>query len=290
MRGVTRSLAAILMSMLLSACAPSAPSMADAAEAAVRVDVDPATLVAAGQVIVGVRADRSTAYVVAFTQDGGSVATQVVASSSPVEFAANHVHLAGGPVDGSVLWGTADPTVQRVVVAHEGAVGGRVIDGLWVVVVPGVENPLPLEWTFVRGDGSVAASGSGPASAPDGPPPLNELEVAVIDALAVMGLEGWQVEHSFGDAAIWVRIDNSRQLLVNGYTLERDQTPFSVEATRRSRGVEVELGAGTSGGPLHRFRCGDARYYVFGTPPPPFVNLNDVVDAFIVAVNCAAAP
>ncbi len=290
MRGGTRLLAAMLLSTLLGACAPSAPSMVDAAEAAARVNVNPATLVAAGEAIVGVRADRSTAYVVAFTQDGGSVATRVIASASPVALAANHVNLAGGPVEGSVFWGTADPTVERVVVAHEDAAGGKVVDGLWVVVVPGVEDPLPLEWTFVRADGSVAASGSGPASAPDVPPPLNALGAVVIDALARMGLAGWEVEHSFRDAAIWVRIDNSRQLLVTGYTLERDQTPFAVEARRRSRGVEVELGAGTSGDPLHRFRCGDVRYYVSGTPPPPFVNLNDVVDAFIVAVNCAAAP
>jgi len=115
------------------------------------------------------------------------VVTEIVASASPVELAANHVYLAGGPVGGSVFWGTADSTVERVVVADDAAIGGQVVDGLWVIVVPGVEDPLAVEWTFVRGDGSAAASGSGPANPPDGPPPLNELEVVVIDALAAMG-------------------------------------------------------------------------------------------------------
>lgn len=280
----------VLAGVVLAACAPAVPSMTDATDAAVRVDVNPATLVAAGEAIVGVKADRSTISVVAFTTEWGSMATRVVASASPVALAANHVYLAGGPLDGSVFWGTADPTIDRVTVGVDSTVGGQVVDGLWVIVVPGVADPLPLGWQFVRGDGTVALAGSGPANPPDGPPPLNDLEVAVINALATMGLEGWQAEHSFGYAAIWVRIDDARQLLVNGYEVERDQTPFLVQARRLSRGVAVEVGAGTSGDPLHRFHCGDARYYVSGTPPPPFASLNDVVDAFIAAVECPAAP
>jgi hypothetical protein len=43
-----------------------------------------------------------------------------------------------------------------------------------------------------------------------GPPPLNELEVAIIDALAKLGLEGWRAQLPFQNADIWVRIDDTR--------------------------------------------------------------------------------
>jgi len=36
-----------------------------------------------------------------------------------------------------------------------------------------------------------------------GPPPLNQLEVAIIDALAKLGLEGWRAQLPFQNADIW---------------------------------------------------------------------------------------
>jgi hypothetical protein len=124
-----------------------------------------------------------------------------------------------------------------------------------------------------------------------GPPPLNELEVAVIDALAKLGLTGMRAELPFENAAIWVRIDNARALTISALRFDSDRGEFVVTGTRQSGGIEVEKGTlSVPSGESHRFQCGDVRYYVGGTAPPPFADLDAFVDAFISVIDCTPLP
>jgi hypothetical protein len=124
-----------------------------------------------------------------------------------------------------------------------------------------------------------------------GPPPLNELEVAVIDALAKLGLTGMRAELPFEDAAIWVRIDDARELTINALRIDSDRGEFVVAGTRQSGSIEVEKGTlSAASGEILRFHCGDLRYYVGGTAPPPFEDLDAFVDAFISVIACTPRP
>jgi hypothetical protein len=115
-----------------------------------------------------------------------------------------------------------------------------------------------------------------------GPPPLNDLEVAVIDALAELGLTGMRAELPYEDAGI---------LTVHALRVDRDRGEFVVTGTRQSGAIEVEAGAlSPSSGDRRRFHCGDLRYYVGGTAPPPFADLDAFVDAFISVIDCTPPP
>ena len=126
-----------------------------------------------------------------------------------------------------------------------------------------------------------------------GPSPLNDLEVAVIDALAELGLTGMRAELPFGNAtsAIWVRVDERRALTVSTLRIDNDRGEFVVTGTRQSGAIEVETGAlSASSGERFRFHCGDLRYYVGGKAPPPFEDLDVIVDAFISVIDCTPPP
>jgi len=124
-----------------------------------------------------------------------------------------------------------------------------------------------------------------------GPPPLNELEVAVIDALAELGLTGMRAELPFDNAAIWVRVDERRALTVSALRIDSDRSEFVVVRTRMTGGIEVATGESSpSSGESLRFHCGDLRYYVGGTAPPPFGDLDAFVDAFISVIDCTPSP
>jgi len=142
------------------------------------------------------------------------------------------------------------------------------------------QAPLPTEMP----DPSDAAETAGP-------PPLNELEVAVIDALAELGLTGMRAELPFDNAAIWVRVDERRALTVSALRIDSDRSEFVVVRTRMTGGIEVATGESSpSSGESLRFHCGDLRYYVGGTAPPPFGDLDAFVDAFISVIDCTPSP
>jgi hypothetical protein len=102
-----------------------------------------------------------------------------------------------------------------------------------------------------------------------------------------------RAELPFGNAtsAIWVRIDDARALTISALRIDSDRGEFVVAGTRQSGGVEVEKGTlSVSSGERLRFQCGDVRYYVGGTAPPPFEDLDAFVDAFISVIDCTPLP
>ena len=69
--------------------------------------------------------------------------------------------------------------------------------------------------------------------------------------------------------------------------IDRDVAEYPVIATRNTRGIEVEKeDPSVSYGEWYRFQCGDLRYYVGGTAPPPFVDVDAFIDAFIEVIDC----
>jgi hypothetical protein len=124
-----------------------------------------------------------------------------------------------------------------------------------------------------------------------GPPPLNDLEVAVIDALAELGLTGMRAQLPFENADIWVRGDDGRDLTISALRIDSDRSDFVVTGTRQSGGIEVQTDdVSVSYGEHHRFHCGDLRYYVGGWTQPPFADLEALIDAFIGVIDCTPPP
>jgi hypothetical protein len=122
---------------------------------------------------------------------------------------------------------------------------------------------------------------------PPGPPPLTDLEQTIITALDELGLHGLRAQLPFENADIWVRIDAQRELGVSALPVASDGSEFEVVATRRVGAVDIETGdSGSVGGEVHRFECGDLRYYVGGHAPPPFVTVESFIDAFLGVIDC----
>jgi hypothetical protein len=116
------------------------------------------------------------------------------------------------------------------------------------------------------------------------------VEIHVLDALGELRLNGARAEMPFdGAAAVWVPIDSRRQLLVSAHPIDSDTGEFGAVGARHIRGIAVEIGepAGVAG-EFYRFDCGELRYYIAGSAPPPFVGLDAFLDAFIGVLNCAA--
>lgn len=153
------------------------------------------------------------------------------------------------------------------------------------------------------GDGSISPSASAHAPSPvvaptdlptptdgehsAGPPPLTELEQSIVDALAALGLEGGRGETPYDNAVIAVYFDSSHDLSVSALPIEKDRADYVVLGTRTTRGIEVEqVQSLIPGRASYRFGCGDLRYFVGGTAPPSFADLDAFIDAFLDVIDC----
>lgn len=76
----------------------------------------------------------------------------------------NTVAINEGVRPGTIMYGSAEPGVARVVTDAPEAVGGQVIDGGWSVWSPDstlTESDDTVAWQFLAEDGSVVEEGSG---------------------------------------------------------------------------------------------------------------------------------
>lgn len=190
------------------------------------------------------------------------------------------------------LPGTAELDLQDLTVSLAQDLGTRAVrdaDGRAILMI-GIGSPSP---TQPRPALPTDMPSPSDAAQTAGPPPLNDLEVAVIDALAELGLTGMRAELPFANAtsAIWVRGDDGRDLTISALRIDSDRSDFVVTGTRQSGGIGVQMDdVSVSYGENHRFHCGDLRYYVGGWTQPPFADLDALIDAFIGVIDCTPPP
>jgi hypothetical protein len=123
----------------------------------------------------------------------------------------------------------------------------------------------------------------------DSPPPLNQLEVKVIDALGRLGITGQRAELPFENAAIWADFGPGSQLFVNATRTGTGRGEFRVVDERQLEGIRVQRVEYASGPPpRQRFECSTDTYEVSGAVPPGFPNMDQFVSRFIRALGCGA--
>jgi len=123
----------------------------------------------------------------------------------------------------------------------------------------------------------------------DTPPPLNQLEVKVIDALGRLGITGQRAELPFENAAIWADFGTGSQLFVNATRTGTGRGEFRVVDERQLEGIRVQRVEYASGPPpRQRFECSTDTYEVSGAVPPGFPNMDQFVSRFIRALGCGA--
>jgi hypothetical protein len=128
------------------------------------------------------------------------------------------------------------------------------------------------------------ASTAGP---PDTAPPLNRLELKVIDALARLGIPGRRAELPFNNAAIWAEVGAGSQVFVNAAPTGTSRGEFTVIDERTLEGVRVQRVQYASGPPpRYRFECSADTYEVYGAVPPGFADMDAFVSRFIRALGC----
>jgi len=135
-------------------------------------------------------------------------------------------------------------------------------------------------------DASAAASDPSPGPILTGsPPPLNEFEAKIIDALQTLGMEGEVGEHGFRNAVIWTPYEQS-PLFVHAWPTGTDRGEFSVLSERVVEGRTVRRVEYTSGPVRDRFECGDVTYETEGATPPGFEDFDAFLAEFIAALRC----
>lgn len=121
------------------------------------------------------------------------------------------------------------------------------------------------------------------------PPPLNDLEALIVDALAVLGLEGQRAENSPPtSASLWVPLEGDDALFVHAFATGTDGGEFSVLSERGIAGLTVQRVEYASGPVRDRFGCGDATYEVDGTTPPTFSSMDALLAELIPVLGCVA--
>jgi hypothetical protein len=152
----------VASSILLASC--TATSLEAAVQSAgltpdaiVRLDFD---------VAVAARASGGSVDVVQFreTEDGWS-STVLATGSSAREHGSVNVFGYDGDTPSewnTFAFGAAPAGAARVEIDYEGATGGQVTDGVWVVAIPAkAVSPSQLEWRFVDPLDRVIANGVG---------------------------------------------------------------------------------------------------------------------------------
>ncbi len=104
---------------------------------------------------------------VATPREGGEPGAASTITSSPARAGTDTVYLLsyGGNTGGdwnTFVYGTAASGIARVELDLPGGVGGRVIDGAWLVALPDKEvAPDQLHWRFLAADGGTVREGQG---------------------------------------------------------------------------------------------------------------------------------
>jgi hypothetical protein len=121
-------------------------------------------------------------------------------------------------------------------------------------------------------------------------PPLNGLEVKVIDALRTLGITGQRAQLPFRDAAIWVDLGRGSALFVNAYPLGTADRNDTVIDERQLAGITVQhvrRPSSADGTMSTRFECSREEYWVGGAVPPGFADMDAFVERFIRALACS---
>lgn len=153
------------------------------------------------------------------------------------------------------------------------------------VTIEPASSPSPLSAsptpTMSYGVPPIAASPS-----TDGPPPLNRMELKVIEALAQVGVTGQRAEFAADDASIWAQMTTGLLFVTAGKTSTRGRD-FTVIEERQIEGIRVQRIQYSSGPPVrHRFECSDDAYVVWGAVPPSAQNMESLVARLIRALRC----
>jgi hypothetical protein len=134
-------------------------------------------------------------------------------------------------------------------------------------------------------DASAAASDPSPGPILTGsPPPLNELEARIIDALQTLGIEGVPCEHSFRNAVICTPYE--QRPLVHALPTGTDRGDFSVLSERVVESRTIRRVEYASGILRDRFECGDATYEIDQATPPGYEDFDAFLAEFIAALRC----
>lgn len=129
-----------------------------------------------------------------------------------------------------------------------------------------------------------------PPTAPTGatPPPLNDLEAELVDALFVIGLEGQRAEYSPAtSASIWVPLEDDAALYLHAFPTGTDSGDFSVIDERVIAGITVQRVEYASGPIRDRFECEGVMYQVDGATPPGFSTMDALLAELIDVLGCA---
>lgn len=121
-------------------------------------------------------------------------------------------------------------------------------------------------------------------------PPLNGLEVKVINALARLGITGQRAQLPFRDATIWADLGTGSQLFVNAYPLGTADRNFTVIDERQLAGIAVQHVRRPSypdGTISSRFECSGDEYWFGGAVPPGFADMDAFVERFLGALVCS---
>jgi hypothetical protein len=122
-----------------------------------------------------------------------------------------------------------------------------------------------------------------------GSPPLNRLEVKVINALATLGVTGQRAELPFENAAIWAELGSSAQLFVNAGPTGTRSGEFTVIDERQVAGTRVQRVQYASGPPpRQRVECAGDTYEVSGSVPSGFVDMDAFVAQLVHALGCGS--
>lgn len=143
------------------------------------------------------------------------------------------------------------------------------------------DRPPPVTAAVVCPESVVPPSGATPE------PQQNFLEATIVDALAVLGLEGQRVEYSPTSAFIRVPLEEDAALYVHAFPTDTDRGDLSVLDDRVIAGLTVERVEYASGPVRDRFDCADGRYEVEGATPPTFSSIDALLAELIPLLGCA---
>lgn len=143
------------------------------------------------------------------------------------------------------------------------------------------DRPPPVTAAVVCPESAVPPSGATPE------PQQNSLEATIVDALAVLGLEGQRAEYSPSSAFIQVPLEEDAALYVRAFPTGTDGGEYAVLDERVIAGRTVQHVEYASGPVRDRFECADGRYEVEGATPPTFSSIDALLAELIPLVGCA---
>lgn len=132
----------------------------------------------------------------------------------------------------------------------------------------------------------TASPGAETSRGADTPPPLNRLELKVVDALSRLGIVGQRAQLPFENASIYAQSGTAPPLFVNAWPPGSSHDEFTVVDQRQLSGVHVDrIRYSTIPEPVYRFACAQNTYEVSGTPPPTFEDMDTFVSRLIDALG-----